>query len=72
MPTASLDYFPAGAILHQQTRADNAHDELILSTIESLVDKVARNALKSALTVASANAPDKIFFLSIAVGRGIS
>jgi hypothetical protein len=48
MLTASLDYFPAGAILHQQTRADNAHDELMLSTIESLADKVARNALKSA------------------------
>jgi len=33
MPTALLDYFPADfpadAILHQQTDADNAHDELI-------------------------------------------
>jgi hypothetical protein len=29
MLTASLDYFPAGAILHQQTRADNARDKLI-------------------------------------------
>jgi hypothetical protein len=29
MPMALLDYFPAGAILHQQTDADNAHDELI-------------------------------------------
>jgi hypothetical protein len=45
MLTASLDYFPAGAILHQQTGTDNAPDELILSTIESLADKVGRNAL---------------------------
>jgi hypothetical protein len=48
MLTASLDYFPAGAILHQQTGTDNAPDELILSTIESLADKVGRNALENA------------------------
>jgi hypothetical protein len=48
MLTASLDNFRAGAILHQQTRADNAHDELILSTMESVADKVGRNALDCA------------------------
>jgi hypothetical protein len=46
--TASLDCFPAGAILHQQTGADNARNELISSTIESLADKVRRAALESA------------------------
>jgi hypothetical protein len=40
--------FPAGAILHQQAGADNARNDLIVSTMELLADKVCRAALERA------------------------
>jgi sulfopyruvate decarboxylase subunit alpha len=43
-----LDCFPAAAILHQQRGADNARNELMLSTTEFWAGKVQHAALESA------------------------
>jgi len=71
MLTASLDCFPAGAILHQQTGADNARNELISSTMESLADKVRRAALESACCSVGKRDGLNLFY-RFAAGRGIS